>query len=199
MIVAGHAGGETLTERLRLVPVAPGHEADLVVVHCDPWIAQWYAGAWPDATAREFAARCARGWSADGVGKWIAYERATGALVGRGGLSAMPADAAASEQIARLAGPGWARRRLELGWAVRTEYRGRGYATEIGRAGLEFGLDVLGADAVIAFTERHNTASRNVMERLGLRFAGEILARGLVEGEIGERDDAPFAVYSTGR
>jgi RimJ/RimL family protein N-acetyltransferase len=192
--------GETLTERLRLVPIGPEHEADLVTVHQDAWINQWYAGAWSDATAAgEFAARCARGWSADGVGKWIAYERATGALVGRGGLSAMPADGAAGEQIARLAGPGWARLRLEVGWAVRAQYRGQGYATEIGRAGLGVGFDVLGADAVIAFTERHNTASRNVMERLGLRFAGEITARGLAEGEDGERDDAPFAVYSTGR
>jgi RimJ/RimL family protein N-acetyltransferase len=130
---------------------------------------------------------------------WIAYERATGALVGRGGLSAMPAGRAASEQIGGLVGPAWAQRPLEVGWAIVAEYRGQGYATEIGRAGLEFAFDVLGADAVIAFTERHNTASRNVMERLGLRFAGEIASRGLVAGKSGEQDDAPFAVYSIGR
>lgn len=191
--------GEVLTERLRLAPIGPEHAADLVTIHRDAWIARWYAGEWSDATAGEFAARCAQGWSADGAGKWIAYERATGALVGRGGLSVMAADGAASRQIAGLVGPAWAERRLEVGWAVREQYRGRGYATEIGRAGLEFGFDVLGAHAVIAFTERHNAASRNVMERLGLRFAGEITARGLVEGTRAEQDDAPFAVYSIGR
>jgi hypothetical protein len=32
------------------------------------------------------------------------------------------------------------------------------------------------------------------MERIGMRYAGEIRSRGLVEGVEGEQDDAPFAV-----
>jgi hypothetical protein len=32
------------------------------------------------------------------------------------------------------------------------------------------------------------------MERIGMRYAGEIRSRGVVEGVIGEQDDAPFAV-----
>ena len=50
---------------------------------------------------------------------------------------------------------------------------------------------------VVSFTERHNIASRRVMERIGMTFAGQIRWRGLVEGQIDERDDAPFAVYVT--
>ena len=41
----------------------------------------------------------------------------------------------------------------------------------------------------------HNIASRRVMERLDMVHVGEITARGLVDGQIGEADDAPFAVY----
>jgi RimJ/RimL family protein N-acetyltransferase len=48
---------------------------------------------------------------------------------------------------------------------------------------------------VIAFTERINTASRAVMERLGMNYAGEIQTDGLVEGREGVHQDAPFAVY----
>jgi len=33
-----------------------------------------------------------------------------------------------------------------------------------------------------------------VMERIGMRYAGEICSRGTVEGENDVRDDAPFAV-----
>jgi hypothetical protein len=33
-----------------------------------------------------------------------------------------------------------------------------------------------------------------VMERIGMRYAGEIRSRGMVEGLEGEQDDAPFAV-----
>jgi RimJ/RimL family protein N-acetyltransferase len=193
-----HVGGETLTERLRLVPIGPEHAADLVVVHRDPWIAEWYAGEWSNSTSEAFARRCARGWAADGAAKWMAYERESGALAGRGGLSRLPSGSVSS-QIEALAGPAWAAQRLELGWAVVAACRGRGLATEIGRAGLDFAFGPLGARSVIAFTERHNAASRNVMERLGMRPAGEVRARGLVEGRDGEHDHAPFAVYAIER
>jgi RimJ/RimL family protein N-acetyltransferase len=190
--------GGVLTERLRLVPIGLEQVAELVAIHRDPWIAEWYAGEWTAARAAEFALACARGWSVDGVGKWIAYDRRTGELVGRGGLSCM-APGAVRLQVAVLAGSDWAGQSLELGWAVREEFRGRGLATEIGRAGLGFAFGALGAPSVISFTERHNWASRKVMERLGMQLAGEIRASGLIEGEPGERDDAPFALYGVAR
>lgn len=37
------------------------------------------------------------------------------------------------------------------------------------------------------------------MERLGMRLVGEIRARGLIAGESGEHDDAPFALYAIER
>ncbi len=43
-------------------------------------------------------------------------------------------------------------------------------------------------------TVRHNTRSRAVMERIGMRYVGEIQSRGTVEGEDDLRKDAPFAV-----
>ena len=82
---------------------------------------------------------------------------------------------------------------LEIGWALRREFWGLGYASEIGRAGLAFAFDVLGAQAVVSCTVRHNVRSRAVMERIGMRYAGEIQSRGMVEG-VGVLDDAPFAV-----
>ena len=53
---------------------------------------------------------------------------------------------------------------LEVGWQIREQLWGRGFATGIGRAALEFAFDDLNADRVVAFTEAHN--SRRVMERL---------------------------------
>jgi len=114
------------------------------------------------------------------VHKWMAYRRDTGELVGRGGLS-----------YADLAGS----RRLEVGWAVRGPLWGRGYATEIGRAGLDFAFENLAAEEVVAFTERHNVRSRAVMERLGMEYAGEVLRPGLLEGHDGVHEAAPFALY----
>jgi RimJ/RimL family protein N-acetyltransferase len=146
-------------------------------------------------------------WRLHGVHKWIAYDRASDEVVGRGGLSRTPVDDDWGQICALLPPEPWVRvahdngrpftahaHWLEIGWALRREFWGRGYATEIGRAGLQFAFDVLGMQAVVSCTARHNARSRAVMERIGMRYAGEIRSRGMVEGIEREQDDAPFAV-----
>ncbi len=162
--------GERLTERLRLEPIGPGHAADLLALFRDPAVAAWY-GEWTPERAEREAARIGERWAADGVHKWMAYERRTGVRVGRGGLSVAYVDGA---------------NRLEVGWALHRAYWGRGYATEIGRAGLAFAFGELAAREVVAYTESRNHRSRAVMERLGLRYRKEI-----------ERHGQPFALYGT--
>lgn len=175
---------DVTTDRLTLTPIGPEHTAELVGLHADPNVAYWNAGVWSEAEARRFALDMQARWSRDHVGKWIAHRRSDGALIGRGGLSLSVVD----DQL-----------RLELGWALRDEMRGRGFATEIGMAGLQFGFDVLGSTKIVAYTEAHNQASRAVMERLGMRFVKIIHAPGLVEGSDEVRDDAPFALYASNR
>jgi RimJ/RimL family protein N-acetyltransferase len=128
----------------------------------------------------EWAAGMADRWAADGVGKWMAHDRADGSLVGRGGFTWIHLG---EETV------------LELGWAVRDALTGRGYATELGRAALAWAREHHPELPVVAFTEIHNRASRAVMERLGMRPAGIIRRPGLVEGRTGVQPDAPFALY----
>lgn len=173
-----------LTERLRLEPVGPEHVDNLWTLHQDPAVAEWHAGPWSVETARSNATDWAAAWELDGVHKWVAYDRSTGELVGRGGLSRGSVDGTVA---------------LELGWTLRQHLWGAGYATEIGRAGLAFAFDDLGAEEVVSFTERHNTRSRAVMERLGMRFVREFTRSGLVAGLDGVGEDAPFALYAIGR
>ena len=188
--------GVRVTPRLHLEPIGPEHAHDLWRLYQDPAVVKWVAGPWSTDQAEAFAAHWHRRWERDSVGKWMAYLH-DGTLVGRGGLSRMPADERSTTQISRLVDPIWRADRLEIGWALRTTFHGQGYASEIGREGLTYARDVLGGRAVAAFTERHNTASRRVMERIGMTYTGEILWRGLVEGRSEEQDDAPFAVYAT--
>jgi RimJ/RimL family protein N-acetyltransferase len=187
-----------LTEHLILEPIGPEHTDELVVLHEDPVVADWYGGTWSRAQAEAFAEHCGLAWTRDGVCKWIARDRVSGRLVGRGGLSRMTAGSTQTTQIQALLSDGlWSRDRLELGWALLSEFQGRGLATEIGREGLRYAYEVLGAAVVIAFTERCNVASRAVMERLGLRLRGEIQTYGLIEGPGDLHVDAPFTVYAT--
>jgi RimJ/RimL family protein N-acetyltransferase len=202
------AGEARLTRRLRLEPVGPANAADLWLVYDDDEVWPWYGTEKPSREqARQWATFMGDSWRLHGVHKWIAYDRVSGEVVGRGGLSRTPVDDDWGQIYAFLPAQPWvpvaheSRRPfvahanwLEIGWALRRGFWGRGYAAEIGRAGLAFAFDVLGVQAVVSCTVRHNVRSRAVMERIGMRYAGEIRSRGMVEGLAGERDDAPFAV-----
>jgi RimJ/RimL family protein N-acetyltransferase len=197
-----------ITARLRLEPAGPANAADLWRVHRDDDVWPWYGNEQPSlAQVQQWAEFMDESWRLHGVHKWIAYDRVSGEVVGRGGLSRTPVDDDWGQLYAFLPAAPWVRvahevRRpfiahanwLEIGWALRREAWGRGYASEIGRAGLAFAFDALGAQAVVSCTVRHNVRSRAVMERIGMRYAGEVRSRGIVEGAEREQDDAPFAV-----
>jgi len=197
-----------VTERLRLEPVGPARSRDLWRVTSDAEVWPWYGTERPTlAQSARQAALMGDAWRFHGVHKWIAYDRVSGEVVGRGGLSRAPVDDDWAQLYAFLPSGSWVSaahepRRpftahahwLEIGWALRGEFWGRGYASEIGHAGLSYAFDVLGVDAVVSCTVRHNVRSLAVMERIGMRYAGEVWSRGLVEGAGEEQDDAPFAV-----
>lgn len=201
------ASGERFTARLRLVPIGPANARDLWRIHSEDEVAVWYGDTKPSFEDIEREARMiAWSWRVLGAHKWVAYERASGELVGRGGVSYTPADDDWGQVHSFLPSEPWVREArvsdagafhaswVEIGWALRLEFWGRGYASEIGCAGLAFAFRELDAHAVVSCTERHNSRSRAVMDRIGMRYAGEIRSRGHVEAIEGERDDAPFAV-----
>lgn len=176
-----HVAGRVITtERLILEPVNLGHVEDLWLLHQDEGIAESFAGKWSRQKARQEAAHKAASWDRLGLGKWMAYDKASRSLVGRGGLSQV--DIAGEKQI-------------EVGWAVRRPLWGNGLATEIGRASIAFAFSVVGASQVVAFTEVHNLRSRAVMERLGMSYCQEIARVGLVADQEPLADQAPFVLY----
>jgi RimJ/RimL family protein N-acetyltransferase len=199
------------TPRLRLEPAGPANAEDLWRVLADDRVWPWYGGERPTREQVEERARfMGDSWRRHGVHKWIAYDRLRGDVVGRGGLSRTPVDDDWGQIYPFLPDEPWVRtvhdshrpfvahaNWLELGWALRGEFWGHGYAAEIGRAGLAFAFDVLGVHAVVSCTVRHNVRSRAVMQRIGMRYAGEIRSVGLAPGVGGgeeEQDDAPYAV-----
>ncbi|MDQ3456252.1 MAG: GNAT family N-acetyltransferase [Actinomycetota bacterium] len=203
------ADSSRFTRRLRLQPAGPARAVDLWLVHHDDEVWPWYGPEKPSLQeAEQWAAFMGVSWRSHGVHKWIAYDRLSGEVVGRGGVSRTPVDDDRGQMYAFLPAEPWARAAhrirhpivahanwLEIGWALRHEFWGYGYASEIGRAGLVFAFEVLGVQAVVSCTVRHNAHSRAVMERIGMRYAGEIRSRGKFEGIEGLQDDAPFAVH----
>jgi len=59
---------------------------------------------------------------------------------------------------------------IEIGWRLRKDAWGKGYATEGGKACLQFGFEELGFEEVYSFTAQINGPSQNVMEKLGMSY-----------------------------
>jgi ribosomal-protein-alanine N-acetyltransferase len=150
-----------LGERLTL-----DHEDEMVRLLLDKRVAETMWSPHETRTREDVRAGLQRKlahWERHGFGQWMFRDRATGAMVGRGG----PQHTMAS-----------GRDEIELGWVIVPERWGQGLATEVARASLEVVFGPLALDEVIAYTQPDNFASRRVMEKSGFWFEREIRLEG---------------------
>jgi [ribosomal protein S5]-alanine N-acetyltransferase len=64
---------------------------------------------------------------------------------------------------------------IELAYELSPEWWGRGLATEASLACLHYAFEEVGLERVVAGVEPQNVASTKVIEKLGMRYAGEIV------------------------
>ena len=69
----------------------------------------------------------------------------------------------------------WFRDGVEVGWRIRSEYWGHGYAPEAAKECLRYAFQDFGLDEVISFTAETNEKSQRVMKKIGLvrDYAGD--------------------------
>ena len=145
---------ELTTERLQLRPFMLADREAIHAVYADPEVMR-YVGHGAHRTLAETAAAlriyddvlARRGYSFLAV-----VERASGTVIGDGGLHPLGG-----------VGPD-----VELGYTLARAAWGRGYATELGRALIGHAFAVLHAPRVVAQVEPGNAASRHVLEKLGM-------------------------------
>lgn len=58
----------------------------------------------------------------------------------------------------------------DLGYRLRPEFWGRGYATESAKAFVDYGFNILKADKICAYADESNKASRRALEKAGLKY-----------------------------
>ena len=61
---------------------------------------------------------------------------------------------------------------VEILWRLSKQYWGQGYATEGARAVISYAFNTLGLKEIYSFTTLNNTASENVMKKIGMRKIG---------------------------
>jgi RimJ/RimL family protein N-acetyltransferase len=143
---------ELATDRLRLRALSLDDLDGYAEMYADPEVMRFLESGVPldrAAAFRSIAVHLGH-WQLRGYGQWALVERDTGAFVGRAGL---------------WQPEGWPG--LEVGWILARRAWGHGYATEAGRAAIDYAFDVLGAEDVISLIRPENTGSIRVAERIG--------------------------------
>ena len=115
-------------------------------------------------------------WVSNGFGMWVVEERSTGAFAGECGLRRLED---ASD--------------VELSYGLYTQFRGCGLATEAARAAIDFGVEVLGLERIVALSRGDNVRSHRVLEKLGmtLEWRKQIGPHGLVRYCFLQNEHAP--------
>jgi RimJ/RimL family protein N-acetyltransferase len=65
----------------------------------------------------------------------------------------------------------------EIGWMITPSAWGQGYATEAGSAVRDEAFDRLELESIVAVHHPENAASGRIMEKLGMAFEGDVVAR----------------------
>jgi RimJ/RimL family protein N-acetyltransferase len=141
---------ELTTERLAMRPLSSAYLPDMLELYSDPRVTRFllpmneagHLGRLRDSEAM---------WETRGFGRVAIHDRADGRFLGRGGLHYWP-------QFDEV----------EVGWVLRADVQGCGFATEAGAAWLRWGLTHLDVPYVTAYIAPENQASVSVARRLGM-------------------------------
>jgi RimJ/RimL family protein N-acetyltransferase len=98
-----------------------------------------------------------------GFGLWLVTLAETGEFVGDCGLTVQQVDGATE---------------IEVGYHVRSDLQGRGYATEAAAAARDFARDTLGLHRLIAIIKPENTPSQRVAAKIGLQLEKQSIVHG---------------------
>ncbi|GGE03718.1 N-acetyltransferase [Tsuneonella deserti] len=127
-----------------------------------PEVMRWLGGVLDDEGMAATRARVERCAATNGFCFWVVERKTDGEILGFCGIKR--ADAPGSSVTGAI----------EVGWRLRQDAWGQGYAREAATASLDAAFTTFGADEVVALTIIENTASWGLMERLGMRRGPEL-------------------------
>jgi RimJ/RimL family protein N-acetyltransferase len=155
---------EFSTARLVLRQPEQADAGPLMIMDAAPEVMQYIGTGAVIPPDRERAlqaiARWRQEWDERGFGRCSVIVRATGEYAGWVALT----PPAFLPQIMPA---------VEIGWRLRREHWGQGYATEAAAEVLRFGFTGAGLDRIVSIPDVGNVRSKHVMEKLGLRFEME--------------------------
>ena len=150
------------TERLILRDWGEGDIEPFLRHTNTPVVMRWLGGVKSEAERDEPIRRIMRWQEERGFTFWIVERKADGALLGFCGIKIADTPGSPIEG------------EHEIGWRLREDAWGQGYAKEAAIASLDYAFTTLRADRVVAITFAPNEASWGLMERIGMTRRPEL-------------------------
>lgn len=149
------------TDRLILRAFRNSDREPWARMNADPRVMRYFPATLSRAEADGVMDRVNGKIAQSGVGFWALERKADGLFLGFAGLNRIAHD------DLPIFGE-W-----EVGWRLRADAWGQGYATEAGTFALDYGFIRMGLEQIIAYTARFNAPSERVMQRLGMQRAAD--------------------------
>jgi len=156
------------TERLLLEPLDESRLEEFLALTADPDTMRYWAPGGPfprEVAERNFAASLAR-LREHGFGRrWIVAKENGAGL----GFTDTKYFGQSCDDVSPL--------EVEIGWMLTPAFWGRGYATEAARAVRDEAFARLTLNSIVAVHHPANAASGRIMEKLGMAFERDVVAR----------------------
>jgi RimJ/RimL family protein N-acetyltransferase len=151
------------TARLHLREFVPQDADALARVLGDPVAMQFYPAPFDRKGVEEWIGKNIGRYQRDGHGLWAMVLKDSGELIGDCGCILQEVEGT---------------NHVEVGYHVRRDLWGKGYATEAARACMDYAFTRLGAARVISMIQPGNTQSRRVAEKNGMTCERVVFWRG---------------------
>ncbi|MCB1043122.1 MAG: GNAT family N-acetyltransferase [Acidobacteria bacterium] len=145
------------TERLVMRRWVPDDLVPFAAINADPEVMRYYPSPLTRDQTKDLMDRMQSHFERHGFGLWALETQMDHAFVGFTGLMVPRFEAHFTPCV-------------EIGWRVARAHWGRGLATEAALAAAEYGFQTLALKEILAFTTPANTASRRVMEKIGMTY-----------------------------
>ena len=152
------------TERLLLREFVPEDVDALAAVLSDPETMRYYPAPLDRGGVAAWIERNRRRYADHGHGLWAMVLKSSGDLIGDCGVARQVVDGIDE---------------FEIGYHVRRDLWGQGYAPEAARGCQAYGFDRLDADRLISLIRPENLPSRRVAEKTGLTLWKEVMWKDL--------------------
>jgi len=128
-----------------------------------PAVMRWLGGVQSDDAIRDMVRDRLMRWQKErGFTFWAVERKSDGELLGFCGIKIADTEGSPIEGA------------YEIGWRLREDAWGKGYAKEAAIASLDHAFDALGAERVVAITFVQNGPSWGLMERIGMSRRPEL-------------------------